>query len=131
MNEKNCRSIIAVIVILAALLAISIGLNIGLGRGFANNQRLRELQRESERTIIELTEYNKHAEQRATAAERLNREAAVIVTDALGTNAATSQSLARANEILRQVIVALQSLDLLYSGGDGGGGNRLDTMGSE
>ena len=131
MNEKTNRDFIIAVIILSAVLAVSVGFNIGLGRGVADNQRLRDLQRESERTIANLADDNKHAERRAAAAERLNREAAAIVTDALGTNAATGASLARANEILRSVIAALQNLDLLYGRDNGTGGSGMDTLGGE
>ena len=127
--QKTNRGFIIAVIIMAALLAVSVGYNIRLGRGVADNQRLRDLQRESERTIIELAA-ERDAERSAVAELRnLNSEAAAIIANALDTVTATGQSLARANEILRQVIAALQSLDLLYRRGDGSGGGRLDTVG--
>ena len=128
---QTCRCPIFIIIIGAIILIASIGLNIGLGRGVADNIQLRENQRESERIIAELEDSNRRAEQRASTAERLNREAAVIVTDALDTNAATGSNLSRANEILRQVITALQNLDLLYSGSICYRDNGMDTMGGK
>ena len=128
---QNNRCLFVTIIILSVILAVSVGCNIRFGRSVADNNRLRELQLESERTIAELTDDNRRAEKRATTAERLNREAAVIVADALHTNAPTGANLARANEIVRSVITTLQNLELLYRGSNGCGDNGLDTLGGE
>ena len=130
MNVPVDRYSIA-IVALAALLAISVGCNIRFGGSIADNNRLRELQQQSERTIAELAEQTDGAERRAAAAERINREATGIVADALNTTTATGASLARANEIIRKVIATLQNLELLYRGADGSGGGGVDTVGGE
>ena len=129
MNEKNNRNYLIAIIILSGLFAISIGFNIGLGRSVSDNHRLRDIQRELERTVAELTA-ERDAERAAIGELRnLNTEAAAIVSEALQTNAAAGASLARANEILRTVITALQNLDLLYSGGDGSGADGVDPLG--
>ena len=129
MNEKSYRNYLVIIIVLSVVLTVSVGFNFRFRGSVADNNRLGEIQRELERTIVELTEQADGTEQRATAAERINREAAAIVTDALTANEPTGASLARANEILRSVISALQNLDLLYRGSNGGGDNGMDTLG--
>ena len=129
--QKTNRGFIIAVIIMAALLAVSVGYNIRLGRGVADNQRLRDLQRESERTIIELA-----AERDAERAARrelgkLGAEARGIIGEALHTVETSGTSIARANEKLRAAIAALQNLDILYRRGDGSGCGRLDTVGGE
>jgi len=129
MNEKNNRNYIITIVILSVILTISIGFNFGFGRSVADNQRLRNLQLESERTIAELTAERDNERAAATELRNLGTEARGIISDALTTNAPTASNLARANELIRSTITALQALELLYSRDYGGRDNGLDTLG--
>ena len=131
MNEKMYCVFIITVIILAAILAISVGYNIRFRGSIADNNRLGELQRESERTIAELTA-ERDAERHAAGELRsLNREAITNISDALNATAATGPSLTRANELLRSAITALQHLEVLYHSDSNGGGGGLDFVGGE
>lgn len=128
MNEKNNRNFIITIVILSVLLTVSVGFNFGLGRSVQDNQRLREKQRELETTVTRL-EAEQYAD-RETIRElrKLASEAKGIISGIIVTVEANGANLSTANKILRQVIAALQNLELLYGRDNGGGGNGLDSM---
>jgi chromosome condensin MukBEF complex kleisin-like MukF subunit len=131
MNEKNNRNFIIAVVILSALFTISAGFNIGLGRSIQDNQRLRNQQRGLEATIARLETEQRADREIIRELRSLNREASGIVRGIINTVEANGASLSAANKILRQVIVALQRLDLLYGRDRGSGSDGLDTLGSE
>lgn len=132
MNEKQAnRNYIIAVIILSALLAVSVGCNIGLGRGVADNQRLRDSQRELERTVTQLTAERDTERAAADSLRELSGEARNIISTALDTTVSTGTDLARANALLRSAISALQSLELLYGRDSGGRGNGLDFVSGE
>jgi len=127
-NEKNNRNFIITIVILSALFTISAGFNFGLGRCIPDNQRLREQQRELKRTVEQLTVERDAERETVRELRRLHIEAKGIIDDIIGSTETTGSSLATANKILRQVIISLQSLDLLYSRDRDSGNNGLGNV---
>jgi len=129
MNEKDNRNFIITIVILSVMLSVSVGFNIGLGRGVPDNQRIREQHREYKATITRLETEQLADRETIRRLRNLNREAKGIISDLIGTVETTGTNLSAANKILRQVIVSLQSLELLYRRDRGGGGDGVDTVG--
>jgi len=129
MNEKTNRNLVITIIILSVILTISVGLNIGLGRSVPDNQRLRDQQRELERAVEQLTLERDRERETVGELRNLNREARGIINGVIETVETNGASLSNANKILRSVITALQSLDLLYRGDNRGGDNGLDTLG--
>jgi len=131
MNEKNNRNFIITIIVLSALLSVSIGFNIGLGRSVSDDQRIREQYGELKATVARL-EAERDAEREITRELRsLNSEAKGIINGIFRTVETTGINLSTANKIIRQVIIALQNLELLYSRDRGSGGDGLDTLGGE
>jgi len=129
MNEKINRNLIITVVILSVVLTVSVGFNIGLGGCFTDNRRLGEQQRELERTVERLTTERDREREMVGELRNLDREARGIIGGIIETIETNGTNLSAANKILRQVITALQSLDLLYRGDNRGGGNGLDTLG--
>jgi len=129
MNEKINRNYIITVFILSVILTISVGFNIGLGRRGTDNQRIREQYRELEITVAKLEDEQRTDREIIRELRSLNGEAKGIISVIIGTVETTGTSLSTANKILRSVISALQSLDLLYGGDNGGGGDGLDTLG--
>ena len=131
MNEKNNSLFIVTVIILSIVLTVSIGLNIGFGRSYSDNKQLRNKQRELDITIEQLTAERERERTAAAQLRNLNREANDIIRQALDTAAGNVPNYARANEIIRAVIAALQNLEVLYNHSDGSGDYRMDTMGRE
>jgi len=129
MNEKTNRNLIVAVVILSVMLAVSVGLNIGFGRGISDNQRIKEQYRELEKTVGELARERDIEREAARELRNLNSEAKGIIVGIIKTVETTGTSLSTANKILRQVIAALQNLELLYGGDRGGGNNGVDSLG--
>jgi len=129
MNEKNNRFYIIAIVILFVILTISVGFNIGLGRSIPDNQRLRDQQRELERTVEQLVIERDKERETVGELRNLNREARGIISGVIETVETNGTNISNANKILRQVISALQSLDLLYRRDNVGWNNGVDTLG--
>jgi len=130
-DEKNNLGFIITVVILSVALTISVGFNIGLGRSVSDNQRIGEQCRRLETTVEQLTVERDAERETVRELRDLHREARGIIDGIIGTVETTGTSLAAANKILRNVISALQSLELLYGRDRSSGGDGLDTVGSE